>query len=82
MACNCKNISRFEDEHGTPAYESFLERMTRQLWKVLLFFIAVMMVVAVTPCVLLYVLFKMFWGRNRNVPVPAFIRKYLKKRNG
>ena len=76
MACNCKRAQEFEAKYGVPQEESVARKIIRRLYKVLFVAIAITFTIVLTPCVMLWALYAMFFTNNRLV-LPKFLSKYL-----
>jgi len=76
MACNCKKARNFEEKYGVPQEESVMRKVTRYSYKVLFFVIAVGFAIVLTPIIMLWAVYAIFFGNHRIV-LPKFLGKYL-----
>ncbi len=82
MGCNCKQRNAIIDTYGTPEDETILEKVSRNLLRVVLFIIAILVGVIVTPIIMLVAVYKIFFtkGEDRMIVLPKMLSKHL--RNG
>lgn len=76
MGCNCKRIQEFEDKYGVLENETILGKISRYFTKFILFAITLVLMVILTPLMLIWVVYAMFFRGNRIV-LPKFLRKYI-----
>lgn len=77
MGCNCKRITEFENRYGIPENETVLGKTMRYVMKFVLFAIALVLSVILTPLILIWAVYAIFFGNNRIV-LPNFLYKYMK----
>lgn len=79
MACNCKQRNEIVEKYGTPEEESILGIVYRNLLKVILFLIALVLGIILVPVIFVVVVYKMIFttGEDRMIVLPNLI-KYFK----
>ena len=79
MACNCKQRNEIVEKYGTPEEESILGMAYRNLLKVVLFLIALVLGIILVPVIFVVVVYKMIFttGEDRMIVLPNLI-KYFK----
>lgn len=79
MACNCKQRNEIVEKYGTPEEESILGIAYRNLLKVVLFLIALVLGIILVPVIFVVVVYKMIFttGEDRMIVLPNLI-KYFK----
>ena len=79
MACNCKQRNEIVEKYGTPEEESILGMVYRNLLKVILFLIALVLGIILVPVIFVVVVYKMIFttGEDRMIVLPNLI-KYFK----
>lgn len=79
MACNCKQRNEIVEKYGTPEEESILEIVYRNLLKVVLFLIALVLGIILVPVIFVVVVYKMIFktGEDRMIVLPN-LTKYFK----
>ena len=79
MACNCKQRNEIIEKYGTPEEESILGIVYRNLLKVILFLIALVLGIILVPVIFVVVVYKMIFttGEDRMIVLPNLI-KYFK----
>ena len=79
MACNCKQRNEIVEKYGTPEEESILGIVYRNLLKVVLFLIALVLGIILVPVIFVVVVYKMIFttGEDRMIVLPNLI-KYFK----
>ena len=79
MACNCKQRNEIVEKYGTPEEESILGIAYRNLLKVILFLIALVLGIILVPVIFVVVVYKMIFttGEDRMIVLPNLI-KYFK----
>jgi hypothetical protein len=77
MACNCKKGVQMEDKYGVKEDESFLVKLPRFAFKTLVFLITLVLAIVVTPIMILFVLYKLFFAKNREIILPKKLRKFI-----
>lgn len=76
MACNCKRAKKFEEKYGVQQEEGLLMSISRTIFKVLFFFVALLIGVVAVPYVIVYSVYAIFFGDNK-ITLPKFLRKYM-----
>ena len=76
MACSCKRVASFEEQHGIEEEETLLGKMTRNTFRVVFFLITIGLLVILVPIVLFAAIYNIFFGDNK-ITLPRFMRKYL-----
>jgi hypothetical protein len=79
MACNCKQRNEIVEKYGTPEEETILGIVYRNLLKVILFLIALVLGIILVPVIFVVVVYKMIFttGEDRMIVLPNLI-KYFK----
>lgn len=79
MACNCKQRNEIVEKYGTPEEETVLGIVYRNLLKVILFLIALVVGIILVPVIFVVVVYKMIFttGEDRMIVLPNLI-KYFK----
>ena len=79
MACNCKQRNEIIEKYGTPEEESILGIVYRNLLKVILFLIVLVLGIILVPVIFVVVVYKMIFttGEDRMIVLPNLI-KYFK----
>lgn len=79
MACNCKQRNEIVEKYGTPEEESILGIVYRNLLKVILFLIALVLGIILVPVIFVVAVYKMIFttGEDRMIVLPNLI-KYFK----
>jgi hypothetical protein len=79
MACNCKQRNEIVEKYGTPEEETILGIVYRNLLKVILFLIALVVGIILVPVIFVVVVYKMIFttGEDRMIVLPNLI-KYFK----
>jgi hypothetical protein len=81
MGCNCKKARSYEEANGYKEEESILGKYTRQMIKIGIFALTILLAVIITPIIILVAIYKIFFG-DRNIPLPKFMGKYMEMYNG
>ena len=77
MSCNCKKINRFADAYGIKEEESIFGSLSRLFYKTILFLITISLSIVVIPCLIVIVIYRIFWGKDNKITLPKFMRKYM-----
>lgn len=79
MACNCKQRNEIIEKYGAPEEESILGIVYRNLLKVILFLIALVLGIILVPVIFVVTVYKMIFttGEDRMIVLPNLI-KYFK----
>lgn len=77
MGCNCKKSVELEKKYGVNEEENLITKITRWLFKMVVFIIAMFLAVLVTPIMILVVLYKMFFAKHREIILPKSLRKFI-----
>lgn len=70
MGCGCKRRMQFEDEYGEKQKESVLDKGMRYAVRGILYVMTFVFAVVVTPFVLVYLLFKLFFSKDKGIRLP------------
>jgi hypothetical protein len=77
MGCNCKRVKSFEEKYGVPEYETVNAKIYRNFLRVVLFAIAVVLAIVLTPVLIFVTIYKLTFGKDNKITLPKFMRKYL-----
>jgi len=78
MACSCKKKVEIEDKYGVPANETILEKCFRYTYRCMLFAIAILIALVVTPTLVFIALYKMIFKNGEPIILPEFMSKYMR----
>lgn len=78
MACNCKKRNEIEEKYGVREEESFFGKCYRQLWKIIIFVVAIGLGIIITPIMIFIVIYKLFFGNGKPIVLPKQLSKYLR----
>lgn len=78
MACNCKKANKFQDKYGEPQEENAFEKSQRYIYKIMIFALAILIAVVVTPVIVLTAVYKIVFKNNESIILPKFLSKYMK----
>ena len=78
MSCNCKKKIEFEKKYGTPADETILEKCYRYTYRCMIFAIAILIALVVTPTLVFIALYKMIFKNGEPIILPEFMSKYMR----
>jgi len=78
MACACKNKIEMEKKYGTPAEETILDKCFRYTYRCMIFAIAILIALVVTPTIIFVALYKMIFKNGEPLVLPNFLSKYMR----
>jgi hypothetical protein len=78
MACNCKKTNEFQDKYGKPEEESAFQKSQRYIYKIMIFAVAVLLAIVVTPVIVMTAIYKMIFKNNESIVLPEFLSKYMR----
>ena len=78
MSCNCKKKADLEDAYGVPQEENLIEKTTRMLMKIFMFFLLVLIGIVVTPVMIAIIIYKASFTNDMTITLPKFMGKYMK----
>ena len=79
MGCNCKQRNAVIEKYGEPEEESVLEKASRSFLKLILFVVALILGVVITPIILFTAIYKIMFakGEKRMLVLPKVLSKHL-----
>ena len=78
MACNCKKTNEFQDKYGKPEEESAFDKSQRYIYKIMIFAVAILIAMVVTPVIVMTAVYKMIFKNNESIVLPEFLSKYMR----
>ena len=78
MACNCKKVNDLQDKYGVPSEESAFGKSQRYIYKIMIFALAILMMIVVTPVIVVTAIYKMVFKNNETIVLPEFLSKYMR----
>lgn len=78
MSCNCKKKIEFEKKYGTPVDETILEKCYRYTYRCMIFAIAILIALVVTPTVVFVALYKIIFKNSEPIVLPEFMSKHMR----
>ena len=78
MSCNCKKKIEFEKKYGTPADETILEKCYRYTYRCMIFAIAILIALVVTPIIVFVGLYKIIFKNGEPLVLPKFLSQYMR----
>lgn len=78
MACNCKKTNEFQDKYGELEEENAFNKSQRYIYKIMVFALAILMAIVVTPVIVVTAIYKMIFKNNEAIVLPEFLSKYMK----
>ena len=81
MGCNCKRAAELVDDYGVPTEETVLEKVSRGLFKLIIFLIMVVLGIVVCPVIILIAIYKMTFGKG-GIRIPHKVFEMVKKADG
>ena len=78
MACNCKKTNEFQDKYGKPEEESAFDKSQRYIYKIMIFAVAILIAIVVTPVIVMTAVYKMIFKNNESIILPEFLSKYMR----
>jgi hypothetical protein len=78
MACNCKRKAEIEKKYGVKVKETIFRKGYRYFMKVVMTAIVIVLSLAITPIMALYVIFAVLFKKDKAIVLPKILGKYLK----
>lgn len=78
MACNCKKKRILEDNYGIKDDETFLWKLNRYVWRVIMFAISIALACILTPILVFTIVYKMVFKNEIRITLPKYLGKFLK----
>ena len=78
MACNCKKTNEFQDKYGESEEENAFEKSQRYIYKIMIFAVAILLAIVVTPVIVMTATYKMIFKNNESIILPEFLSKYMR----
>jgi len=75
MGCNCKRVNEITEEYGTKMKETIFQKIWRYTFRVLLYLMTMLFAIVLTPVVIVVVIYKSFFSKNKTLVLPNFKRK-------
>ena len=78
MACNCKKKMVLEDTYGTKEDETFLWKLNRYMWRVIMFVLLLAMSCILVPILVFSIIYQMVFKKEIRIVLPKYLGKFLK----
>ena len=78
MACNCKRVTKLEEEFGVNEEVTWFGKTIRYTVKTILLLIVFIIAAIILPFYFAKIMFKSFYGNDVIIPLPKVLSKYLK----
>ena len=78
MACNCKKTNEFQDKYGESEEEKKKEKSQRYIYKIMIFAVAILWAIVVTPVIVMTAIYKLIFKNNESIILPEFLSKYMR----
>lgn len=78
MGCNCKKSIELEEKYGVKEDENIIIKISRLMFKFLIFVITIFLAIIVTPIMILVVIYKLFFAKHREIILPKMLRNFIK----
>lgn len=82
MGCSCKKIKGISENDETKERESVLDKIFRYFLRILLYLIATVLGLIITPIILIMGLFNSFFRKGKPIILPKFLTQHKKSVNG
>ncbi len=78
MACACKKKIEMEKKYGTPTSESILDKCYRYAYRCMIFAIAILFALVLTPIIVFMGLYKIIFKNGEPLVLPKFLSQYMR----
>ena len=78
MPCACKNKIEIEKKYGTLADETILDKCFRYAYRCMIFAIAILIALVVTPIIVFVGLYKIIFKNGEPLVLPKFLSQYMR----